>query len=84
MGSVCRKLSGPIIRSTRGFHLGCGLGLDYVHGGVSGDGDRPDNIIFDLTEDANGHPKSANGYEHAHCLTAVIEEGLAAGLPAIP
>jgi len=31
------------------------LGLDYVSGGVSGDPERPDNIIFDVDE-AFGHP----------------------------
>ena len=60
------------------------LGLDHVPGGVSADVARPDNIIFDIAEDANGHPKSAGGFGHPHCLDATTENDLAAGLPAIP
>ena len=57
------------------------LGLDHVPGGVSGDPDRPDNIVFDLTDDAGGNPESANGFGHPHCLDAAVEDNLIANLP---
>ena len=60
------------------------LGLDHVPAGVSGDPDRPDNIIFDIAEDANGHPKSAGGFGHSTCLDPAGEAAIAANLPAIP
>src|ERR1700680_2649179 len=43
------------------------LGLDHLGGvgGVSGDTDRPDNIIFDITPNANGGTgNSAGGFGH--------------------
>jgi uncharacterized protein GlcG (DUF336 family) len=43
------------------------LNLDYVPGGVSGDAARPDNIIYDIAPDANGHPVSAGGFGHPAC-----------------
>ena len=49
------------------------LGLDYVPNGVSGDATRPDNIIFDLT----------NGFGHANCLNAGVENPIAAALPVV-
>ena len=49
------------------------LGLDFVPGGVSGDADRPDNIIFDLT----------NGFGHPNCGDNPGNEAAIAGsLPA--
>jgi uncharacterized protein GlcG (DUF336 family) len=41
------------------------LGLDHLKGvgGVSGDPDRPDNIIFDITGGV-----STSGFGHPHCL----------------
>jgi uncharacterized protein GlcG (DUF336 family) len=59
------------------------LGLDYVPGGVSGDAARPDNIVFDLADDAGGNPESAGGFGHPHCLSAGTEDGVAAGLPSV-
>ncbi len=59
------------------------LGLDHVPAGISGDAARPDNIVFDIV-DPTGHQTSAGGFGHAHCLDAGTEDGLAAGLPAIP
>lgn len=50
------------------------LGLDFVPSGVSGDATRPDNIIFDLT----------NGFGHANCLNAGVENPIAAALPVVP
>ena len=41
-----------------------GLGLDYVPGGVGAPGD---NINYDITPDANGHPVSAGGFGHPAC-----------------
>jgi uncharacterized protein GlcG (DUF336 family) len=62
------------------------LGLDHVPGGVSGDPARPDNIIFDLTDDAGGNPESAGGFGHPHSIAAnaAEESAIAAALPAIP
>jgi uncharacterized protein GlcG (DUF336 family) len=60
------------------------LGLDYVPGGVSGDAERPDNIIYDIAPDGNGHPVSAGGFGHPHCLDGAVESDIAAALPSIP
>src|SRR4030095_131395 len=46
------------------------LGLEYVPHGVSGDAQRPDNIIFDVTT-GSGHP---------NCLDAAAEAAAAAAL----
>jgi uncharacterized protein GlcG (DUF336 family) len=50
------------------------LGLDHLKGvgGVSGDTDRPDNIIFDFTPNANGNlvSNSAHGFGHPTCLNS--------------
>ena len=53
------------------------LNLDHLAGvgGVSGDTDRPDNIVFDI--DAAG--KSKGGFGHPQC----INTGSAAALPAV-
>jgi len=46
------------------------LGLDQLSGvgGVAGDPARPDNIIYDIVDDANGHPVSTSGFGHPRCL----------------
>jgi uncharacterized protein GlcG (DUF336 family) len=48
------------------------LNLDHlgnVVGGVSGDADRPDNIIFDITPNPNGGTgNSAGGFGHPTCI----------------
>jgi uncharacterized protein GlcG (DUF336 family) len=47
------------------------LGLDHLLGvgGVSGDANRPDNIIFDITANPNGGTGiSAGGFGHPACL----------------
>lgn len=47
------------------------LGLDFLSGvaGVSGDPDRPDNIVFDITPNpAGGTGLSAGGFGHPECL----------------
>jgi uncharacterized protein GlcG (DUF336 family) len=47
------------------------LGLDHLSGvgGVSGDPDRPDNIIFDITANPNGGTGvSLHGFGHPTCL----------------
>ena len=46
------------------------LGLDYVPAGVSGDPQRPDNIIFD----------TANAFGHPTCLAPDAEKAAAAAL----
>jgi len=53
------------------------LDLDNVPGGVSTTGD--DNIIHDITADANGHAVSAGGFGHPECSAASTLE--AADLP---
>lgn len=51
------------------------LGFDHLHGkGVSGDADRPDNIIYDITAGV-----SASGFGHPTC----INTGDASLLPAV-
>ena len=62
------------------------LGLDHVAGGISGDPARPDNIVFDLTDDTGGNPESAGGFGHPHSIpaNAADESAIAGSLPAIP
>jgi uncharacterized protein GlcG (DUF336 family) len=56
------------------------LGLDNVPGGVSGDNDRPDNIVYDITPQAGQMPGvSASGWGHPECSPAAT--AIAAGLP---
>ena len=60
------------------------LNLDYVPGGVSGDGDRPDNIVYDIKT----HPFQMNGVSGAgwgqpHCVNAGVENAIAATLPPV-
>jgi uncharacterized protein GlcG (DUF336 family) len=52
------------------------LQFDYVPGGVSGDATRPDNIVFDIAQNA-----SAGGWGHPRCSTAGA--AIAATLPVI-
>lgn len=59
------------------------LGLDYVPAGVSGDAERPDNIVFDLMDDAGGNPASDGGFGHPHCIDATAEDAIASALPAV-
>ena len=56
------------------------LGLDAVPGGVSGDSDRPDTIVFDI----NKSGQSAGGFGHAHCIVGndKNESNIAEALPA--
>lgn len=57
------------------------LQLDYVPAGVSGDGSRPDNIVYDITPQAGQMPGvSTNGWGHPMCSPAATT--IAAGLPA--
>jgi uncharacterized protein GlcG (DUF336 family) len=61
------------------------LGLDNVLtvNGVSGDPQRPDNMVFDITDNPNGGTgKSAGGFGHPHCLTVAID-GVPNTLPAV-
>jgi uncharacterized protein GlcG (DUF336 family) len=56
------------------------LNLDSVPGGVSGDGDRPDNIVYDITPQAGQMPGvSAGGWGHPVCTAAAT--AIAAVLP---
>ena len=58
------------------------LGLDHLTGvgGVSGDAQRPDNIIFDITANPNGGTgNSAGGFGHPTCLNT----GGSSTLPAV-
>ena len=52
------------------------LNLDNVPGGVA-DGGTDDNIIYDF----DGSGTSASGFGQPHCLDAVAESSVAAGLP---
>jgi uncharacterized protein GlcG (DUF336 family) len=61
------------------------LGLDNVLTvqGVSGDTQRPDNMVFDITDNPNGGTgKSAGGFGHPHCLGAATD-GVPSTLPAV-
>jgi hypothetical protein len=57
------------------------LGLDHLQGigGVSGDPNRPDNMVFDLNA---GTGKSSSGFGHPHCLGASAD-GDPKTLPAV-
>jgi hypothetical protein len=59
------------------------LHLDHVPAGVSGDATRPDNIVYDITNQP-GFPigVSANGWGHPVCSVAATT--IAGELPAIP
>ncbi|MEO8099338.1 MAG: heme-binding protein [Acidobacteriota bacterium] len=51
--------------------------------GVSGDTQRPDNMVFDVTANpAGGVGNSAGGFGHAHCLS-VAQDGVPNTLPAV-
>jgi uncharacterized protein GlcG (DUF336 family) len=59
------------------------LGLDHVPAGVSGDADRPDNIVYDITPQAGQQEGvSASGWGHPQCSAAAT--AIAAGLPQVP
>jgi uncharacterized protein GlcG (DUF336 family) len=54
-----------------GWRVRKNLGLDHLKGiaGVSGDADRPDNIVFDITPNpAGGTGTSAGGFGHPKCM----------------
>lgn len=64
-----------------GWRVRAYLGLDYVAGvgGVSGDPTRPDNIVFDITPNANGGTGvSAGGFGHPTCLNTASPTSLPA------
>lgn len=57
------------------------LNLDFVPGGVSGDANREDNIVYDITPQPGQMPGvSAGGWGHPVCSAAAT--GIAAALPA--
>lgn len=53
------------------------LNLDNVPAGPSATGD--DNVVYDIADDANGHPESASGWGHPSCSAAA--EAVAVALP---
>lgn len=56
------------------------LQLDYVPGGVSGDSDRPDNIVYDITPQAGQQEGvSVSGWGHPKCNATAT--AIAATLP---
>jgi uncharacterized protein GlcG (DUF336 family) len=60
------------------------LQLDHLKGvgGVSGDGDRPDNIIFDIVANpAGGTGNSAGGFGHPNCINPANPATLPATQP---
>lgn len=64
------------------------LDLDYLAtagaGGVSGDASRPDNIVFDVVPQAGQTAGvSASGWGHPNCLSAAVENPIAAALPTV-
>ena len=59
------------------------LDLDHVPGGVSGDDERPDNIVYDITPQAGQMPGvSASGWGHPECSAEAT--GIADELNRIP
>jgi uncharacterized protein GlcG (DUF336 family) len=68
-----------------GWRTRANLGLDNLFGvvsGVSGDPMRPDNIIYDITENVNGGTGiSAGGFGHPTCLNPGDETALPAVQP---
>lgn len=60
------------------------LGLDHLLGvgGVSGDANRPDNIIYDITPNPSGGTgNSAGGYGHPKCANTADPSTLPAVVP---
>jgi uncharacterized protein GlcG (DUF336 family) len=58
------------------------LNLDFVPGGVSGDANRPDNIVYDITPQAGQMPGvSAGGWGHPKCSPAAT--AIAGALPVV-
>ncbi|MCC6859189.1 MAG: heme-binding protein [Bryobacterales bacterium] len=60
------------------------LGLDHLLGvgGVSGDPNRPDNIVFDITPNPNGGTGvSAGGFGHPTCINTASPSSLPAVQP---
>jgi uncharacterized protein GlcG (DUF336 family) len=58
------------------------LNLDFVPAGVSGDDNRPDNIVYDITPQPGQMPGvSASGWGHAACSAAAT--AIASGLPPV-
>jgi len=60
------------------------LGLDHLLGvgGVSGDANRPDNILFDIVPNpAGGTGNSASGFGHPECDGGSV--AAAAALPVV-
>ena len=55
------------------------LNLDNVPAGVAPG--ATDNIIFDITEDSYGHPKSASGWGHPECDSNGAAKTIANNLP---
>ncbi|HJZ99081.1 MAG TPA: heme-binding protein, partial [Candidatus Solibacter sp.] len=56
------------------------LNLDFVPGGVSGDSQRPDNIVYDINPQNGQMPGvSPSGWGHPACSAAAT--AIAAGLP---
>ncbi len=55
------------------------LNFDNVPAGVAPGG--TDNIVYDITEDAHGHPKSANGWGHPECDTTAAAKTISQALP---
>ena len=65
-----------------GWRVRHALQLDFVPGGVSGDSDRPDNIVYDITPQVGQQEgTSASGWGHPDCSAAATS--IAATLPPV-
>ena len=60
-----------------GWRVRNNLALDYVHGGVSGDTARLDNIVYDIAANPDGGTgKSTGGFGHPRCINTAAENAL--------
>lgn len=57
------------------------LGLNFVPGGISGDAERPDNIVYDMKLASRGKIKSKSGFGHVDC--GLGEKAIAKTLPVV-
>jgi uncharacterized protein GlcG (DUF336 family) len=62
-----------------GWRVRNNLALDHVNGGISGDASRPDNVVYDITPNANGGTGvSTGGFGHPTCINTGAQTALPA------